>query len=66
MLVRTLLLGALAASATLGAGIAYADNPNVPPSSRYAVMAPGDAYPAPPPELMSDRPTTIDGYPLGY
>ena len=41
---RTLLLGALAASAALAAGSAHADNANVPSSSPYAVMAPGGAY----------------------
>jgi hypothetical protein len=98
---RTLILGALAASAALAPASAYADNPNVPSSSPYAVMASGGAYPtpppadgwapvrvyrryagpyerrvyrepnyvqatAPPPGLMSDQPTTIGGYPLGY
>jgi hypothetical protein len=98
---KMLLLGVLAASTALGAGGACADNPNVPSSSPYAVMAPGRAYPAPPPAedwapirvyrhylgpyqrrvyrepnyvhatapppgLMSDQPTTIGGYPLGY
>jgi hypothetical protein len=97
---KPLILGALAASAALGPASAYADNPNVPSSSPYAVTAPGGAYPAPPPNgrapvrayrryagpyehrvyrepnyvhatapppgLMSDQPTTIGGYPLGY
>jgi hypothetical protein len=99
---RMPMLRALVVSAALGAGAAYADNPNVPSSSPYAVMAPGVAYPAappaygwapvrvyrhypgpyqgraayrepnyvhdtaPPPGLMSDQPTTIGGYPLGY
>jgi hypothetical protein len=79
----TLILRALAASAALASASAYADNPNVPSSSPYAVTAAGGAYPAPPPVrvyrepnyvhatapppgLMSDQPTTIGGYPLGY
>ena len=91
----TLILRALAASAARAAASAYADNPNVPSSSPYAVTAAGGAYPAPPPVrvyrryagpyqrrvyrepnyvhatapppgLMSDQPTTIGGYPLGY
>jgi hypothetical protein len=98
---KMMLLGILAASAALAASSVHADNPNVPPSSPYAAMAAGGAYPAPPPAdgwapvrvyrhdlgpyrrrvyrepnyvyatapppgLMSDQPTTIGGYPLGY
>ena len=44
----TLILRALAASAPLASASAYADNPNVPSSSPYAVTASGGAYSAPP------------------
>jgi hypothetical protein len=45
---RTLIFGALAAFTALGPASAYADNPNVPSSSPYAVTASGGAYSAPP------------------
>jgi hypothetical protein len=89
---KMILFGLLAASAALAASSAHADNPNVPPSSPYAVAAPANGWApvrvyrhdrgpyqrrvyrepnyvhatAPPPGLMSDQPTTIGGYPLGY
>jgi hypothetical protein len=48
---KLLLVGAAALSVALGAGAACANNPNVPPNSPYAVMAPDVSY-SPPPTIQ--------------